>query len=227
MFKSIKAKLVLLSTLGFLAVALSVSVSYIIAVREVKTIMRADVSAVADALEKSINYIAAIKPDALNDKAFKQSIYGVKIGKSGYPFMLDESGTLVVHFKEEGKNLAGQPHIDYIRSHPESGFYEYTAQTTGQDKIVAFRYIRPWGLWIVPGVNKADYFDQLKASFLKWNVACAVVIIVLLSFASIWIVRGIATPVQAAVRVADRLATGDLTMHLAQSRQAAGGESAP
>ena len=224
MLTSIKSKLILLSALGFLAVALSVSVSYVIAVREVKTIMRADVAAVADALEKTINYIAAIKPDARNDKAFKQAIYDVKIGKSGYPFMLDESGTLVVHHKDEGTNLAGQPHIDYIRNHPESGFYEYTAKTTGQDKIVAFRYIRPWGLWIVPGVNKADYFDQLKASFLKWNVAGAVVIILLLSVASVWIGRGIAAPVQEAVLVADRLATGDLTMQFAKGRQAAGGE---
>ena len=224
MFRNIKSKLILLSTLGFLAVALSVSISYFIAVREIKTIMRADVAAVADALEKSVTYIATVKPDALQDKAFKKAIYDVKIGKSGYPFMLDESGTLVVHFKDEGKNLAGQPHIDYIRSHPDNGFYEYTAKTTGQDKIVAYRYIKPWGLWIVPGVNKADYFDQLKASFLRWNVACAVVIILLLSVASLWIGRSIAAPIQAAVVVADRLATGDLTMQFGQKRQAAGGE---
>ena len=224
MFESIKAKLILLSTLGFLAVVLSVSISYFIAVREIKNIMRTDVAAVADALEKSINYIATIKPDALNDKAFKQSIYDVRIGKSGYPFMLDQSGTLVVHYKDEGKNLAGQPHIDHIRAHRDSGFYEYTAKTTGQDKIVAYRYIRPWGLWIVPGVNKADYFDELKSSFLKWNVACAAVIILLLSVAGAWILRGITAPVQTAVALADRLATGDLTVHLTQSRQAAGGE---
>jgi methyl-accepting chemotaxis protein len=224
MFASIKAKLVLLSSLGFLAVVLSVSISYFIAVREIKDIMRTDVAAVADALDRSIEYIAAIKPDALHDKAFKEAIYGIKIGKSGYPFMLDADGTLVVHYKDEGKNLAGQPHIDHIRNHRESGFYEYTARTTGQDKIVAYRYIRPWGLWIVPGINKADYFDQLQASFLKWNVVSALVIISLLSVAGVWIFRGIAAPVQAAVKVADRLATGDLTMNLSPSRQVAGGE---
>jgi methyl-accepting chemotaxis protein len=224
MFASIKAKLILLSSLGFLAVVLSVSISYFIAVREIKNIMRTDVAAVADALEKSIDYIAAIKPDAINDKAFKQSIYGIKIGKSGYPFLLDAEGTLVVHYKDEGKNLAGQPHIDHIRNHKDSGFYEYTAKTTGQDKIVAYRYIRPWGLWVVPGVNKADYFDELRASFLKWNIVGAVAIISLLSVAGFWISRGIAAPVQAAVEVADRLATGDLTMNFSQGRQAAGGE---
>ncbi len=132
--------------------------------------------------------------------------------------MLDEQGTLVVHHKDEGKNLAGQPHIDHIRSHRESGYYEYTARTTGQDKIVAYRYIQPWGLWIVPGVNKADYFDQLRATFLKWNLLCGVLIILLLSAASIWIIRGISRPVRDAARVADRLATGDLTMDFAESR---------
>jgi len=224
MLTSIKAKLALLSTLGFLAVALSVSVSYFIALREVKTIMRADVAAVADAMEKSITYLAAIKPDALNDKAFKQSIYDVKIGKSGYPFLLDANGTLVVHYKDEGKNLAGQPHIDYIRNHPGSGFYEYTATTTGQDKIVAYRYIQPWGVWVVPGVNKADYFDQLKSSFLRWNLACSGIILLLLTIASSWIVRGIAKPVQEAAAQADRLATGDLTLEFAHKRKPAGGE---
>ena len=223
MFKTIKSKLFLLTILGFLAVAISVSVSYLIAVREIKTIMQTDIGAVADALEKSISYIAAVRPDAYKDNDFKKFIYSVKIGKSGYAYMLDDQGTLVVHYKEEGKNLAGQPHIDHIRSHRESGYYEYTAQTTGQDKIVAYRYIRPWGLWIVPGVNKADYFDQLKVTFLKWNLMCGIVIIILLSLASSLIIRGITAPVQEAVKVADRLATGDLSLDFTEGRIASGG----
>jgi methyl-accepting chemotaxis protein len=223
MLASIRVKLLVLAGLGFLAVALSVVASYFIAVREIKQIMQTDVAAVADSLEKSINYIAATKPDAKDDPNFKQFIYDLKIGKSGYAFMLDGRGSLVVHSQDEGKNLAGQPHIDHIRSHPESGFYEYTAKTTGQDKMVAYRYIRPWGLWVVPGVNKADYLDQLKGNYLKWNVTGAVVIVLLLSAASIWIIRGISVPINEAVEVADRLAGGDLTVDMAQRRQLANG----
>jgi methyl-accepting chemotaxis protein len=210
MFKTIKSKLVLFVILGFLAVALSVFVSYVIAVREVKTIMEADVGAVADALEKSIAYIAAVKPDAWRDKEFKEFICHVKIGKSGYVYMLDDRGTLAVHPKEEGKNLAGQPHIDHIRSHREGGFYEYRAQTTGQDKIVAFRYIRPWGLWVVPGVNKEDYFDELKKNFLKWNVLCGAAIVLLLSAAGFSIIRGICGPLNRLTATARRITDGEL-----------------
>ncbi len=71
MFNTIKSKLLLFSCLGFLAVGASVSVSYFIAVHEIKSIMQADVGAVADALEKSIAYIASFKPSAYQDPEFK------------------------------------------------------------------------------------------------------------------------------------------------------------
>ena len=172
--RSIKSRLVFFSVVAFLSVAFCASLSYFISINEIKVIMEADISSVADAMEKDLNYVARIKPDALQDPEFRKSIYSVKVGKSGYPFMLNEQGVLIVHPKDEGKSLAGQPHIDYIRSHKEAGVYEYTAKTTGQDKIVAFRYIAAWNAWIVPGVNKADYYDFLKQAFLKWNIIFAV-----------------------------------------------------
>ena len=208
---SIKSRLVFFSVVAFMAVALSVSFSYFISVGEVKSIMRSDVGSVADAMEKSLEYIARVKPDAYRDKNFKKAIYDMKLGKTGYMFMLDDQGTLVVHKKDEGKNLAGQPHIDFIRTHKEGGFYEYTANTTGQDKIVAFRYIKPWNLWIVPGVNKDDYFNELKSSFLKWNIIFCAAVILVLGFIGYRITRGISHPVKSAAELANLMAEGDLT----------------
>ncbi|ACM21488.1 methyl-accepting chemotaxis sensory transducer, class 40H [Geotalea daltonii FRC-32] len=212
LFSSIKSKLIVFSVFAFLAVAFSVIFSYSIAVKEVRTIMEADVNSIADALGKSINYIAATKPDAYKEEGFKKFIYSIKIGKTGYPFMLDEQGTLVVHHKEEGKNLAGQKHIDHIRSHKEGGIHEYMAKTTGQQKIVAFRYIEPWKLWVVPGVNEADYFARMKISFFKWNLLFSILIILVLSIISIRISRQITKPLNEAIGVADSLANGDLTV---------------
>ena len=114
MLNTIKAKLLFFSTISVLLLAMSIAFSYLIAVASIKSIMETDVASVADALEKNINYIASIRPDAYKDNDFKKMIYSVKIGKSGYPFMMDEQGTLVIHPKDEGKNLAGQKHIDYI-----------------------------------------------------------------------------------------------------------------
>ena len=121
MFKTIRSRLVLLLAFGFIAVILSISVSYFIAERQIINIMKADVTTIADTLEKSITYIATVRPDACKEQDFKQFVYNVKIGKSGYLYLLDEKGTLVIHHKDEGKNLAGQPHIDHIRSDRGSG----------------------------------------------------------------------------------------------------------
>jgi len=109
MFTTIRSRLILLLALGCLAVVLSISVSYIVAERQIITIMRADVTTIADSLEKSINYIAAIRPEAYKEQDFKQFVYATKIGKSGYLFLLDEKGTLVVHPSGEGKILPGSP----------------------------------------------------------------------------------------------------------------------
>jgi methyl-accepting chemotaxis protein len=212
MFASTRSKLLFLCFVAFLAVLSGTSLSYFLAVREIKGIMVADVSSVADALEKNLLYISSVKPDAWRDPEFRSHFLGIRIGKSGYPFLLDADGTLVVHKSDEGKNLAGQKHIDHIRSHREPGTFEYRATTTGQDKIVAFRYIPAWNLWVVPGVNKADYLQQLNASFLRWNLLSGGVSLLLLAFVSIRIIRSITKPLGKAVAAADLLAEGDLSL---------------
>jgi methyl-accepting chemotaxis protein len=201
MLNTINAKLFFLSLISIIFIALSVSFSYLIAVSSIKTLMESDVTSVADAMEKNLDYIATVNPEAYKQADFKKMIYAIKIGKSGYPFMMDELGTLVVHPSQEGRNLAGQPHIDFIRNHKGKGMMEYTAVTTGQQKIVAYRYIDKWNLWIVPGVNKADYFYQLKSSFLKWNLLFGVVIITILAFISAWINRTVTKPLKGMLRI--------------------------
>jgi len=210
MFKTIRSRLILLLSLGCMAVILSISVSYFIAQRQIMTIMRSDVTAIADALEQSVNYIATLRPEAYREKDFKQFVYNTKIGKSGYIFLLDASGTLVVHHKDEGKSLAGQSHIDRIRGHRGSGLSEYRSTTTGQEKIVAYRYIKPWGLWIVPGVNKEDYLVQLRANFLKYNLTFALIILGLMAVAGYRIVRGITVPLDRLTGSAKRISEGHL-----------------
>lgn len=201
MFNTIKAKLVLFSLVCIVLIMVSVSFSYVIAVATVKDIMRTDVSSVADAMEKNINYIASIRPDAYKEADFKKMIYSVKVGKSGYLFMVDSQGVLTVHSVEEGRNMAGDNHVDHIRNDKKGGIYEYTALTTNQAKIVAYRYIKAWDMWIVPGVNKADYFNQLQVWFLKWNVVFGFIIIATLLIVSTWISRSITNPLQGMLRI--------------------------
>jgi len=201
MLNTIKSKLIFFSVVCVVSIAVCVSFSYIIASASIQNIMENDVLTVADAMEKNISYIAKVKPEAYQDPEFKKMVYSVKIGKTGYPFMMNANGVLTVHPSSEGTGLAGQKHIDHIRANKAGGVYEYKASTTGQEKIVAFRYIKNWDMWIVPGVNKADYFEQLKSSFLKWNAIFGVVIIGILIGVSTWITKTITSPIRGMLRI--------------------------
>ncbi len=78
-FHSITFRLLVISVVAFLAVAFSLSFSYLISVREIKAMMASYVCSAADAMQKNLEYIASVKPDAYKDENFKKSIYDMKL----------------------------------------------------------------------------------------------------------------------------------------------------
>lgn len=166
MFTTIKLKFI--SNLIFSSIALVVVVvtAYYISFSTIRDIMIGDISTVAKSLEKSLTYIASKDKMAFKDEALKKQLNDIKVGKSGYVYLIHEDGTLLVHPKKEGKNLINTDYAKHITSHKKNGIYEYHSTTTGQDKIAAYAYIKDWNAWIVPGVNKADYYDTLQSSFI-------------------------------------------------------------
>ena len=202
---TIKAKFILNFFLGVTTIVISVIASYFIAVHEIKAIMESDIKTAAALLEKEINYVSTINPNAYKQDGFKKAMYGMKVGKSGYVYMINQEGTMVVHPKKEGKNYAGSSYIDYIRKHKEGGVHEYVSATTGQEKIVAFRYIPKWGLWVIPGVNKADYFENLKENFLFWMVLVGLVLSFGLGIVSRFLGQIILAPIDTLTLVAKDL----------------------
>ena len=215
-FKTIKGKF-LINVIGTAAAVLvSVIVAYFIAVGSIKTIMESDLDSVADSLHKNLNYIAAVDPKAYEKPSFKAGIKAIKIGKTGYVYLIDASGRLVVHHKKEGSSLAGTAYGDFIRTHKEGGTFEYVSSTTGQEKFVTFRYIEAWDMWVVPGVNKADYFEDIAGKFMVWFAALGVIIIGVQIAISVAAGSSILRPIRTLGRVSADLAEGegDLTKRL-------------
>ena len=162
---TIKSKFIFNLILAIVALFLTVIVAYYITVASIKTIMTKDISSVATSLHATLSYIATKDDKAYKNKTLKSRLHKIKVGLTGYVYLIDESGKLLVHPTKEGKNLAHTDYGKYITSHKEGGVYEYESVTTGQQKICAFEYIPQWKAWIVPGVNKADYFEEIKSRF--------------------------------------------------------------
>ena len=208
-FSTIKAKLILYLVVSLISIASGVIFAYFIASYEIKKIMVNDISDLASTLQRSVKYIASNDAEAYKDEKFARYLNGMKIGKSGYVYLIDSEGTLITHPRKQGKSLAGKSYADHIINDKNGGTHEYVSATSGQEKIAGYRYIEPWDMWIVPGVNKADYLEDLRGNFLKWMVICGLVIAFLLAVMGKIIERRIVKPVENLINVAKELAQGD------------------
>ncbi len=209
MLHSIKSKFIINLFLALLSLLIVVMVAYSIAIGKVHDIMVKDISTVATALEGTLNYVAENNPNALKDELLKNDITKIKIGKSGYVYVISSDGTLLVHPKKEGKSLKSTDYGAHIISHKEGGVYEYVSSTTGQDKIAAFEYIKGFDAWVVPGVNKADYFEDLRSEFILYFFILLGLVSAVLTFLNYITGTSILTGMKNIIKVAQDLSTGD------------------
>ena len=168
MFQTIKAKFIINLSVSIIALMVILIVSYGLAISNIKEIMISDVFNVAKTLKKNLVFISENATLSLKDKELNKLILSMSVGKTGYVYIIDSKGKLLIHPKKQGKSLANTDYGAYIISHKEGGVYEYKSSTTGQEKLAAFEYLPMWDAWVVPGVNKADYFDDINQHFIEY-----------------------------------------------------------
>ena len=113
-FSTIKSKLVLYLVVSLMSIASGVIFAYFIASFEIKKIMVNDISDVAVSLERSINYIASNDDEAYKKAKFTDYLNSMKIGRSGYVYLIDSNGKLISHPKKQGSSLAGKAYAEHI-----------------------------------------------------------------------------------------------------------------
>lgn len=102
----------------------------------------------------------------INVKDFRDSILAIRFGETGYPYVIDSHGTLVIHPKLEGRNIidsedaAGRKFIKEI-CEKKKGRIVYPWQNPGEpaprEKLVFFDYIREFD-WIVASSSYLEEF---------------------------------------------------------------------
>ena len=176
-----------------LSFLLLIVVSYFTATANINSIMEKDINSLANSLENTIGVYAKSNPKGYQEEDFKNAIKKTKVGKTGYVYILDATGLLVVHPKKEGKSLAGKSYADTIRADKNAGMLSYTSATTGQNKIAAYRYIPEWQMWVVPGVNKADYLDDINSDFLVYIVGIGLILMIAQGVIALVVTRNISS----------------------------------
>jgi len=163
-----------------------------------------------------------------NMDMLKQKIKAIKIGDTGYIYVInaakgDKQGTALVHPKREGDNLIDIKSTDghaIIREMLEakSGGMTYNwAASDGEaprEKMVEFHTFKDWN-WLIVGGTYTDEITREAATLRNRYALIGLAALVIFAVVLFLLVRTVVSrPLARAEQAADRIAKGDLDVHL-------------
>lgn len=108
-------------------------------------------------------------------------LYGLKIGKNGFPFIFDEEGTVIIHPLAECENWQDRPFIQEILK-TKNGILKYTNGDKRNKQIVAYNYYDGFKLFVAASLSLTEETKGLINELIFSSVVTAVIFIILLSF---------------------------------------------
>lgn len=145
----------------------------------------------------------------------KEHIRETDVGTTGYMYVIDSKGTLIIHPNREGDNIAEYEFIQEIMR-TKDGYIRYPWE--GRDKVVAYTYYQPYDWIIASGSYLEEFEGPLEA------IKNAIIISVILSsliggFIAYILARSITGPLNQVVQMISELSKGHLGMRLAIRRR--------
>ncbi|MHB8765853.1 MAG: Cache 3/Cache 2 fusion domain-containing protein [Deferrisomatales bacterium] len=175
------------------------------------------------------------EPSAEDLRFLREIIRPLKVGATGYPYILDRTGTLVVHPTKEGQNILdsrdtkGFPFIEALRDAAlglppgELGTIRYpwrneeAGETRARTKMLRFRHLAEWD-WIIAA---GSYEEEVYAAVGRLGlytaplVAASALLVVALTFG---LGRLITQPLERIAEAAGRMAEGDTRARVSLGR---------
>ncbi|RLQ93982.1 methyl-accepting chemotaxis protein [Falsibacillus albus] len=131
------------------------------------------------------------------------------VGYDGYPFMMTNKGTAIVHPTEQGKDLSKQPFIkNMLKSNKKTGTIEY--KLDGEGKILVYNTV-PSTSWKIGASYKKKNLLELAADVQKMLIIMGIIIVILAIFILTFISMRITKPIEILKNQLNLVAKGDLT----------------
>jgi methyl-accepting chemotaxis protein-2 (aspartate sensor receptor) len=159
----------------------------------------------------------------------KEKIKAIKIGETGYVYVVNAAagknqGVELVHPTKEGENVLeiksadGRQFIKEMLEAKEGGLTYDWADKEGdapREKMVEFRTFKPWN-WLIVGGTYTEEITHEAAQLRNRYALLGLVALVLFAGVLFVLVRSVVSrPLARATEAADRIANGDLDVHLA------------
>ncbi len=139
----------------------------------------------------------------------KKSIKDIKIGKTGYFYIMDSKGTLIVHPTSEGKNISKYPFIREIINN-KNGRIEYV--WNGKKKIVEYVYYKDRD-WIIAGGSYLQEFiaPTIKSTIFGFVIVSLLVIIIGSIIISFIFNKNVSNPLRKLEELFAKMSNGDFS----------------
>jgi len=144
------------------------------------------------------------------DEYLASVIEDFKIGQTGYVYVMDSKGDLVIHPTRQGENMAQNDFIKNIIK-DKNGLIDFTFE--GVDMVAVFKYFETWDWYIVATVN----MDDLRAasrSVAGSIVITGIIIFIVAVLAALFIANNLVKPITMGVDFAENIAAGNLNRTL-------------
>ncbi len=161
----------------------------------------------------------------VNVDDFRRGVSSLRFGETGYSYIIDLHGTLIVHPKQEGVNIldstdsAGRYFIRELidRRHGEITYpWQNPDEPAPRTKLVAFDYLPDLG-WIVASSSYADEFYRPVGEVRRVFVAMVSLSSLLMLVISLVTSAGIARPIRRMVASLERASEGDLAVRVPEA----------
>ena len=178
--------------------------------------------------ENSAEGIPVTRPSPGDIATLRSIMQTFKVGLTGYPYIIDSQGTLIIHPVKEGQNIADSldsKGVTFIRQMidialalkpGEEGTILYPwinveqNETKPRNKILMFRYFKEWD-WIIAAGSYEDEIYKIMGR-VEWYMTTLMILSAFLMIVlSYGMSRVIVRPVTKLTEAATRLASGDLT----------------
>ena len=113
--------------------------------------------------------------DELRDK-----LIDLKIGNSGFPFVIDENGTFIIHPYASGETWINEPIINEIID-KKSGISSYSLTSDKIEKIVAYNYFEDFKLFVAAARPIREEAGVLVREMIINSIIIGIVIILIFS----------------------------------------------
>ena len=158
--------------------------------------------------------------------ALKKKIMAMKVGTTGYVYALDlgkDKGLLTIHPALEGKSLLGVKDSrgkEFVTEmmDKKDGVIQYwwknPSDNGEREKVVAFNQYRDWN-WMIASGSYLDEFNS-EGKTTGRSLLFLTLLLIPVVVALVWwsARRWVTQPLQAAVKVAERVAEGDFTSRI-------------